>query len=49
MRNIMIFIAILIVGVFAYQMAAPYLEEMGIDMNVTAVDAVDEQDVENHN
>ncbi|CAA6803629.1 MAG: Unknown protein [uncultured Sulfurovum sp.] len=45
MRNFMIFLAILVVGIIAYQAVTPYLEEMGIDMNLTAVDDVD---VEKH-
>lgn len=34
----MIFIAIIVVGIIAYQAATPYLESMGIDMNLTAAD-----------
>ncbi|CAA6801980.1 MAG: Unknown protein [uncultured Sulfurovum sp.] len=45
MRNFVIFLVIIVVGILAYQVATPYLEEMGIDMNLTAVDDVD---VEKH-
>jgi len=38
MRNVMIFITIIIVAVIAYQAVAPTLIKHGVDMNVTAVD-----------
>ena len=45
MRNVMIFIGIIVVAIFAYQSFAPTLIEHGVDMNVTAVD---DTDVEKH-
>lgn len=38
MRNVMIFIAIIVVAIFAYQALAPTLIKHGVDMNVTAID-----------
>jgi len=38
MRNIMIFITSLVLAVFAYQAFAPTLVSHGVDMNVTAID-----------
>ena len=38
MRNVMIFVTIIIVAVIAYQAVPPTLIKHGVDMNVTAVD-----------
>lgn len=38
MRNLMIFVAMVFVAIFAYKIGTPYLEEMGYDMNLTASD-----------
>ena len=38
MKNIMIFITIIVVAIFAYQAFAPILIKNGVDMNVTAID-----------
>ncbi len=38
MRNVMLFVLILIVGVIGFQLAAPYLESQGVDMNRTAIE-----------
>jgi len=38
MRNVMIFIAIIMVAIFVYQALAPTLIKHGVDMNVTAID-----------
>lgn len=45
MKNMMIFLGILIVGIMVYKVGTPYLEKMGIDMNLTTADEVD---VEKH-
>lgn len=41
MRNVMIFLALIIVAIIGYQASAPYLESQGVDMNVTAVEDTD--------
>jgi len=46
MRNLMIFVAIIIVGIVAYKFGTPYLEEMGYDMNLTAVEDVNVEKTE---
>jgi hypothetical protein len=38
MRNFMIFIGFIVVAIFAYQALAPTLIEHGVDMNRTAID-----------
>jgi hypothetical protein len=38
MRNVMIFITIIVIAIFAYQAFAPTLIKHGVDMNVTAID-----------
>jgi hypothetical protein len=45
MRNVMLFVAIIFVGLIGYQLAAPYLSSKGIDMNATAIE---DTDVESH-
>ena len=47
MRNIMIFIAIIFVAIFAYQAFAPTLLKHGVDMNVTSLN--DDTNVEEMN
>jgi predicted component of type VI protein secretion system len=45
MRNVMILVALFIVTIIGYQLASPYLEKQGIDMNLTAVE---DTNVEKH-
>jgi hypothetical protein len=47
MKNIMIFIAIIIGAIFAYQAFAPTLIKHGVDMNVTSFN--DNSEVEEMN
>jgi len=41
MRNVMIFVAIIFMGLIGYQFATPYLTSQGVDMNATAIDDTD--------
>jgi len=47
MKNVMIFIAIIVAAIFAYQAFAPTLVKHGVDMNVTSFN--DDTEVEEMN
>ena len=38
MRNVMLFVLLVIVAVFGYQLASPYLISQGVDMNATPIE-----------
>lgn len=38
MRNVMLFVVLVVVAIFGYQMASPYLTSQGVDMNATPIE-----------
>ncbi len=41
MRNAMLFVLLVVVAVFGYQLASPYLTSQGVDMNATPIEDTD--------
>jgi len=46
MRNVMLFVLLIVIAIFGYQMAAPYLIKKGVDMNVTALEDTNVEEIE---